>query len=115
MKLGDFTGITGIPNQDIAMWESMGPIADRTKERLGASDLAIAQFRRLMLNAVRAFQDSGKAIGTAEPRIPHAKISSYEGVVAKTTNWRTLGLCEEELALLGKGEDGADSSASSAA
>jgi phthalate 4,5-dioxygenase oxygenase subunit len=115
MKLGDFTGITGIPNQDIAMWESMGPIADRTKERLGASDLAIAQFRRLMLNAVRAFQDSGKAIGTAEPRIPHAKISSYEGVIAKTTNWRTLGLCEEELALLGKGEDGADSSASSAA
>ncbi len=38
MKLGDFTGIKGIPNQDIAMWESMGPIADRTRERLGASE-----------------------------------------------------------------------------
>ena len=41
MKLGDFTGIRGIPNQDIAMWETMGPIADRSRERLGASDLAI--------------------------------------------------------------------------
>ena len=46
MKLGDFTGIRGIPNQDIAMWETMGPIADRTRERLGASDFAVVEFRR---------------------------------------------------------------------
>src|SRR4029078_3695015 len=31
------------------------------------------------------------AIGTTEPRIAHATISSYEGVVPKTTNWRSLG------------------------
>ena len=31
MKLGDYTGIPGIPNQDMAMWETMGPIADRTQ------------------------------------------------------------------------------------
>ena len=54
MKLGDFTGIKGIPNQDIAMWETMGPIADRTKERLGASDLAVVEFRKLMVDAARA-------------------------------------------------------------
>ncbi len=41
MAEGNFTGILGIPNQDIAMWESMGTIADRTQERLGASDIAI--------------------------------------------------------------------------
>ena len=40
MKLGDYTGIRGFPNQDIAMWETMGPIMDRSRERLGASDLA---------------------------------------------------------------------------
>jgi len=39
MKLGNFTGIHGIPNQDIAMWETMGPIADRPRERLGAQIL----------------------------------------------------------------------------
>ena len=53
MKLGDFTGIRGIPNQDIPMWETMGAIADRTKERLGASDLAVVEFRRLMVDAAR--------------------------------------------------------------
>jgi phthalate 4,5-dioxygenase oxygenase subunit len=41
MKHGSHTGIAGIPNQDIAMWETMGPIADRSRERLGASDMAI--------------------------------------------------------------------------
>src|ERR1700733_5505861 len=53
MKLGNFTGIPGIPNQDIAMWETMGPITDRSKDRLGASDIAILQFRRIMLAAAR--------------------------------------------------------------
>ena len=33
MKAGNFTGIAGIPNQDIAMWEGMGPISDRSQER----------------------------------------------------------------------------------
>src|SRR5262245_32083475 len=57
MEDGNFTGIPGIPNQDIAMWVSMGAIADRTSERLGASDIAVIQFRRLMLDAVRRFQE----------------------------------------------------------
>jgi phthalate 4,5-dioxygenase oxygenase subunit len=112
MKLGDFTGITGIPNQDIAMWETMGPIADRSKERLGASDVAIVQFRKLMINAARTFRDGGQAIGTSEPRIPQVKIRSYEGVVAKATDWRTLGLSEEELTLLDKTEEGVPTSSS---
>jgi len=30
-------------------------------------------------------------LGTTEPHVPHASISSYEGVVPKTTNWRSLG------------------------
>ena len=64
MAGGDsFTGIPGIPNQDIAMWESMGPIADRTQERLGASDIAIVQFRRLMIDAARAFTEEARVIG----------------------------------------------------
>jgi phthalate 4,5-dioxygenase len=91
MKAGNFTGIAGIPNQDIAMWEGMGPIGDRSRERLGASDVAVAAFRRLMVEAARLYRDGGPAIGTTEPHIPHAGISSFEGVVPKTVNWRTLG------------------------
>jgi phthalate 4,5-dioxygenase oxygenase subunit len=95
MKLGDFTGIPGIPNQDIAMWETMGPIADRTKERLGASDLAVVEFRKLMVDAARRFQAGEPAIGTTQPRIPQAKLHSFEGLVPKGTNWRTLTVPQE--------------------
>ena len=91
MKEGNFTGVDGIPNQDIVMWESMGPISDRSKERVGASDVAVVAFRRLMVEAARAIVNGGPAIGITEPHIPHANISSYEGVVPKTTNWRDLG------------------------
>ena len=91
MKDGDFTGIRGIPNQDIAMWETMGPIADRTREKLGASDLAVVEFRRIMIEAARAMQHGGPAIGTTTPHVAHADIRSFEGVVPKLEDWRTLG------------------------
>jgi phthalate 4,5-dioxygenase oxygenase subunit len=91
MKAGNFTGIAGIPNQDIAMWEGMGPISDRSQERVGASDVAVVAFRRLMVEAARQMAEGGPAIGTTGPRVAHATISSYEGVVPKTTNWRSLG------------------------
>ena len=98
MKLGNFTGIPGIPNQDVVMWETMGPIADRSLDRLGASDLAIVEFRRLMVEAARAMLAGGAAIGTLEPRIPQNRLMSFEGVVPKTADWRVLGVTEEELA-----------------
>lgn len=91
MKAGNFTGIKGIPNQDMAMWVSMGPIVDRTSDRLGASDLAIVEFRRLMVEAARQVEAGGPALGTTEPRIPQAEIASYQGIVPKSTDWRSLG------------------------
>jgi phthalate 4,5-dioxygenase len=97
MKRGDFTGIKGIPTQDMAMWESMGPITDRSRDHPGTSDLAVAQFRRIMVGAAKSFHDGGPAIGTAEPRIPHVKLASFEGIVPKATDWRTLGVPEEPL------------------
>jgi phthalate 4,5-dioxygenase len=100
MREGSFTGIPGIPNQDIAMWESMGPIADRTQERLGASDIAIVQFRRLMLDAVQGFASNGEVLGLVEPHLPQAALRSYQGVVAKSVPWRTLGASAEEVVVL---------------
>ena len=96
MKLGDFTGIRGIPNQDIAMWETMGAIADRTKERLGASDLAVVEFRRLMVDAARAMQSGGPVLGRTDPHIPHVNISSYERILPKSVDWRTFGAGDEK-------------------
>ncbi len=92
MAAGNFTGIKGIPSQDMAMWESMGAIADRSQERLSASDLAISRFRRQMVAAARAVADGGPAIGGGAGRISPAAIRSFEGVVPKGTDWRGLGM-----------------------
>ena len=90
MKAGSFTGIEGIPNQDVAMWVSPGPIVDRTNDILGASDLAVVEFRRMMVEAARAVARGEPALGTAEPRLPQAAIRSLEGIYPKEEDWRTL-------------------------
>jgi phthalate 4,5-dioxygenase len=92
MKRGDFTGIKGIPTQDMAMWESMGPIADRSRDHPGSSDVAVVQFRRMMMAAAKKFQEGAPALGTAEPRIPHVRLASFEGIAPKTVDWRGLGI-----------------------
>ncbi|AKQ57714.1 Rieske 2Fe-2S domain-containing protein [Bordetella hinzii] len=101
MKAGNFTGIKGFPNQDIAMWVTMGPIANRSDDRLGASDLAIVEFRRQMLEAVQAFAQGAPAIGTAEQRIP-ASVCAFQAIVPKSVDWR-----EFQAAPVGR-ETGAD-------
>ncbi len=97
MKNGSFTGIGGISNQDIAMWETMGPIADRGIERLGASDQAIVEFRRLMVEAAKRFREGGPAIGAiGTTQVPQARISSFEGMLPKGGEWRHLDTIEAQ-------------------
>jgi phthalate 4,5-dioxygenase len=52
-KTRSFTGIEGLSEQDAAIQDSQGTIADRTREILGATDLGIVRFRRLILSAAR--------------------------------------------------------------
>ena len=87
MTAGNFTGISGFPNQDVAMWVTMGAIADRSNDRLGASDLAIVEFRRQMLDAVKAFQGGAPAIGTGNDAVAPT-VCSFQAVIPKTTDWR---------------------------
>jgi phthalate 4,5-dioxygenase len=51
------TGIHGFAGQDQAIQESMGPLVDRTRERLGTSDTAIIAMRRLLIEEIRALQE----------------------------------------------------------
>jgi phthalate 4,5-dioxygenase len=95
MKHGDFTGMKGIPTQDMAMWESMGPITDRSRDHPGSSDMAVVQFRRMMVAAAKKFKEGGPAIGTSS-KVPQAKLASFEGIVPKSTDWRTLGVPADE-------------------
>jgi phthalate 4,5-dioxygenase oxygenase subunit len=90
MKTESWTGVPGIPNQDIIMWETMGPIVDRSTDRLGTSDGAIAQFRKTMIEAARDVEADGTIIGVAEA-YRQVQLHSFEGIVPKTTDWRILG------------------------
>ena len=56
---GSYTGIKSIPLQDYAVTQDQGggPIADRSRERLTASDKAIIMVRKRMLDSVRALMD----------------------------------------------------------
>ncbi|MEQ8488282.1 MAG: Rieske 2Fe-2S domain-containing protein [Marinovum algicola] len=89
MKAGDFTGVKGIPNQDLVMWVSMGSRVQRSTDILGASDLAIVEFRRLMVDAARKVAEGGTAIGT-DSETSQARIASREGVYPKEVDWRSL-------------------------
>ncbi len=89
MKAGNFTGISGFPNQDVAMWLTMGPIAERWRERLGASDLAIVEFRKRMVEAVQAFARGEAAIGTGDAAVP-SDVCSFQAIVPKSTDWRAF-------------------------
>jgi len=56
---GGYTGINGILMQDAAMTTSMGPIMNRTTERLGSADSMVIQVRRRLFNAIKAHMERG--------------------------------------------------------
>jgi phenylpropionate dioxygenase-like ring-hydroxylating dioxygenase large terminal subunit len=56
-----FCGILSNPLQDAAIQESMGAIADRTKEYLGPADAMIIRVRRRLMDAARALGERGDA------------------------------------------------------
>lgn len=53
-KYRTFTGVRGVAEQDAMIQDSQGLIADRTREHLTATDIAIVRFRREMLSGANA-------------------------------------------------------------
>ena len=52
-----------IDGQDIAAWITQGAIADRTQENLGASDIGIAIFRRMLKRELKKIERGEDPIG----------------------------------------------------
>lgn len=82
-----FSGIQGVNLQDIAVQESMGPIVDRSREHLGAADLAIVHFRRLLLKAARG---EGAASPGFVQGMHYAGLRSRDGLLPISQNWTEL-------------------------
>ena len=68
-KDASMTGIHGFAAQDQAIQESMGPIVDRTREKLGISDTAIIAMRRLLLGEIAALEQ-----GLEPPAASHGDV-----------------------------------------
>lgn len=62
-RTASFTGISGISEQDQAIADSQGPIADRTRELLCQTDLGVVRFRELMLRAVEDVRGGATPLG----------------------------------------------------
>jgi phenylpropionate dioxygenase-like ring-hydroxylating dioxygenase large terminal subunit len=69
-----FSGVRGIAQQDASLQESMGPIVDRTKERLVSSDTGIIKARQKLRKAVEALRDDGVTPPGVDPE--HHRIRS---------------------------------------
>ena len=84
-KRETFTGIEGINLQDHAVQESMGPIVDRTREHLVASDKAIVTARHLLMHALKKIEQNEDP-----PNIwPSAgRIRAIHKIIPPGTQWR---------------------------
>jgi phthalate 4,5-dioxygenase len=81
-----FSGILSNPAQDAAMQESMGPIVDRTCERLCGLDANIVRVRRQLARAAERFRDRRTSPpGTADASIYRNRPIGI--VLAKGGNW----------------------------
>lgn len=90
MKTRSYSGIDGVPIQDVCAVEGAGAIQDRTKEHLVSSDIAIVAQRKLLQKAVKDVQDGQDpphVIRDAKRnRFPNLII--YVGVVPKSMGWK---------------------------
>ena len=62
-----YSGIESIAIQDAAMQESMGPICDRSNEKLAPTDKGIMMARRKIFKAIKNLQKNGEIPPGVDP------------------------------------------------
>jgi phthalate 4,5-dioxygenase len=88
-KTESFTGIRGVRVQDMAVQEDQrGPLSERSREHLGASDLGVIATRRMLLKQLKALQ---KGHEPGQPRTPNAyHVRSLALNAARSVPWQEL-------------------------
>jgi len=62
-----YSGVESIAIQDASLQESMGPICDRTKEKLGSTDKGIMMARRKLFAAIKALEEQDELPPGVDP------------------------------------------------
>src|SRR5689334_5435933 len=88
-----FSGVRGIAMQDASLQESMGPIVDRSKERLVSADSGIIKARRKLLKAALALRDEGVTPPGVD--VAHHHVRSAAVVLPEDASF--LDACKDDL------------------
>jgi nitrite reductase/ring-hydroxylating ferredoxin subunit len=93
---GHFTGFArNLLEEDAAVQTSMGPIVDRTEEHLSSGDLAVAQLRRMLLQAVEDRRNQSLPPGSARSETSVQMPNALEGVLDDGERWQDLLLSQQ--------------------
>ena len=92
MRAGNWSGIVGVNPQDFAVAEGMGPILDRSREHLGATDVAVIRYRRRMLDAARALEAGQEPPGLGA----HSHLRTDELLVPVESSWEEVPTSGDE-------------------
>jgi phthalate 4,5-dioxygenase len=88
----DFTGIEHFFVEDACATESQGPIWDRSREHLGASDRAVIVMRQALVKAVQAFQAGSEpphlVWDAAQNQFGH--VAAVQQRIPADTDWHAL-------------------------
>lgn len=97
MKHGEMSGIVGVALEDHAVSETMGKIADRTREHLGRSDMAVVAFRRMMLKALRRFQETGAVPEANQADFNWTRITAETFFFDPAQRWQDIQPLDDDL------------------
>jgi len=84
---GHATGLPSLAMEDIAMAESQGAIADRSREYLGSSDSVITRFRRMMIDQFRGYAE-GRLPPSVAGNLPYESRRAHAVIHAESVDWR---------------------------
>jgi hypothetical protein len=88
-KTSSFTGIRGVRVQDMAVQEDQrGPLSDRSREHLGASDLGVIATRRMLLKHLKALQKGSEPAQPSSPDVYHLRSLALNA--PREVNWQEL-------------------------
>jgi nitrite reductase/ring-hydroxylating ferredoxin subunit len=90
-----FSGIRGIAQQDASLQESMGPIVDRSKERLVATDTGIIKTRKKLRNVIERLSEEGYTPPGVDPA--HHRVRSAAVVLRQAESF--VESCREDVAV----------------
>ena len=96
MDAGHHTGFDrSVVDEDSVVQVSMGPIVDRSKDNLSASDGAVANARVLLLEVLAAYEKGELPPGSARGTSPICIPDPFDAVLGPDESWRDLqaGAC----------------------